>query len=78
MDYDQLLEDAVYRGVLRALRDNREAARHEAGQQPQCQAKTKINRQCTRPAMPGKHFCEIHRFTDSESKNDPSESPYSQ
>ena len=69
IDYSRL-EQAVYAGVMRAMKDNREAARHEAGQQPQCQAKTKINRQCTRPAIPGKHFCEIHRFVDSELKND--------
>ena len=64
----QELEQAIYAGTLRALRDNREAARHEVAEQPQCQANTKTNRQCTRPAIPGKHFCEIHRFTNSESK----------
>ena len=57
----QEFESAVYRGVRRALADDREAARIERAKLKQCAANTKTGERCTRPADAG-DYCSLHRY----------------
>ena len=57
----QEYENAVYRGVLRALAEDREVARTERAKLKQCVSNTKSGKRCTRPADSG-DYCSLHRY----------------
>ena len=68
VDYSRL-EQAIFDGITRGLAADRENARNERAAMRQCQAEAKkTRRRCSRPAVPGWSYCEIHRFEHSESK----------
>ena len=63
MDYDQLLENAVYYGTLRALRAHRREVAQERQKKPQCLAiASKSRKQCTLSAdAEDSDYCYLHR-----------------
>ena len=65
MTYDDLLENAIYLGTLRALRAHRKEVTQERLQKPQCLAiAAKTNKQCTLAVIGDSDYCYLHRHND--------------